>query len=170
MTDAPIRIDLGDGHFALIDPIDAHLSGWGWTAKIDRTNTYAVRRRANGGIQSLHRAIMGEPDGIVDHIHGDGLNCTRGNLRVTTHRGNRRNVAGAQSNSTSGYLGVSWHRGKGKWLARIHHEGRSVYLGAFDTAEEANTMRLAAEFTLWGVEPRRASEMAPIIEAAKELA
>lgn len=40
----------------------------------------------------LHRFILGaKPGEIVDHIDGDGLNCTRSNLRFTDRSGNRRN-------------------------------------------------------------------------------
>lgn len=162
-----IKIDLGGGYFATIDAVDAHLADWGWEAKVCRTNVYAERRRSDGRRQSLHRAVMGEPDDIVDHSDGDGLNCRRGNLRCVTHSVNMRNRAGPSRNNTSGFLGVTERNGK--WIARIFHEGRNLHLGVFETAEDANTMRLATEFILWGVEPRRAVAMEPIIAAATEM-
>jgi hypothetical protein len=158
MTDT-LKIDLGDGLFALIDAVDAHLAEWGWRARKCRTNTYAERRRAKGGFQSLHRAIMGEPDGVVDHKDGDGLNCTRSNLRVVSQAVNLRNI-GPQRNSTTGILGVTRCKYTGRFTARIFHEGKLLHIGTFEHLEAARVARLVVEREFWGVQPRRAEEMA----------
>ena len=60
-------------------------------------NKYYVRRHSksqNGKRHSLylHREIMGPllPGQVVDHKDGNGLNCLRSNLRVTTQPDNAR--------------------------------------------------------------------------------
>lgn len=163
-----LKIDLGDGLFATIDAVDAHLAGWDWRARLCRTNTYAERERAKGGHQSLHRAVMGEPDGIVDHIDGDGLNCTRANLRTVDQTINSRNRAGASRNSTTGVLGVTQDKYSGRYVARIYHEGRLVHIGAFPTLDEARIARLYVEREWWGIQPRRAEDMAWLADREAE--
>jgi hypothetical protein len=163
-----VEIDLGDGLVAVIDKVDAHLADWGWRARRCRTNTYAERQRAKGGFQSLHRAVMSEPDGVVDHRDGNGLNCRRANLLVTDRTGNRRNVGGAQRNSATGVLGVSQCKYTGMFSARIFHQGRSVHIGKFGSLEEARVARLVVERELWGVQPRRAAEMQTLADLESE--
>jgi transcriptional antiterminator Rof (Rho-off) len=71
-------------------------------------------------LEYLHLVIMGDTGGFqVDHIDGDGLNCTRENMRLSTHGENNFNK-GIQHNNTSGYKGVTRNKdGKKCWRARI---------------------------------------------------
>ena len=85
----------------------------------------------------LHRGIMNAPPNVqIDHIDGNGLNCTRANMRFATDTENRQNQR-IQSNNTSGFKGVTWHKTAKRWQARIGVNGKKVYLGYFDTREDA---------------------------------
>ena len=78
---------------------------------------------------SLHRILVSCPDDMqVDHIDGDVLNCTKGNLRICSHQQN-------QSNRTT--HGV-WHERLRKWQVQVTHEGIRHYVGLFDTQQEAD--------------------------------
>ena len=145
----PIRIDgntayvpLTKGYEAIIDAADVPLvDAWNWTAIVGLSNVYAFRsywRDKNKRTVYLHRAIMGEPDGLqVDHINCNGLDNRRVNLRLATRSQNQHN-RGASSNNTSGFKGVTWHEGNKKWQAQIAFCGKHKYLGGYDTAEAAH--------------------------------
>jgi len=75
--------------------------------------------------------------GEVDHIDGDGLNNTMGNLRIASSKQNSMNQKKRCRKDggvpTSRFKGVCWHNGAGKWMARVGGE----YLGVFDKEEDA---------------------------------
>jgi hypothetical protein len=104
------------------------------------SNGYVVWRGVFDGKKRtirLHRELMGVTEGqFVDHIDGNKLDNSRGNLRVCTYSQNRCNV-GMRSNNTTGYKGVTLIRSTGKFRAQIGANGRCKNLGHFDTAEEA---------------------------------
>jgi hypothetical protein len=100
--------------------------------------------------ETLHREILEralrrrlEPDEVVDHIDGNGLNNCRNNLRPATRAQNRMNSK-VSTNNASGYKGVSWHKRRGKWLAQIRIARKRIYLGYFASAEEAHVAYVAA--------------------------
>ena len=96
---------------------------------------YAVRAEEGQRIK-MHRAILDAPTGIeVDHIDGDGLNNTRQNLRLATHRQNSYNVA-KKNRGKSKYKGVSWRADRKKWKATLTF-GKQIYLGLFDNELDA---------------------------------
>lgn len=136
----PKQIALTRGRVALVDDdvfewADAH--NWGVT--ISGYTYYAIRRgpRPERRTILLHRQIMMPPPGmIVDHIDGDGLNCTRQNMRVCTHSENHYNQR-IRSDNTSGFKGVSWNSGMKKWVAYIHVDGKMIVLGYFSDAPDA---------------------------------
>lgn len=64
-------------------------------------------------------------------------------LRVTSHKQNLENRAGAQSNSKSGVRGVVWHRRAKKWEARITHNRKTIHAGLFNTISEAEAAVIA---------------------------
>ena len=87
----------------------------------------------------LHRVIMDAPKGmLVDHIDGDGLNNTKQNLRLCTHKENQRNKK-ANYNNPTGFKGVKVHGNK--YRARLSYKigGKSGEhsLGIYNTPEEA---------------------------------
>lgn len=131
------RIPLTQGKFALVDDKDYDwLMQWKWTYA---NAGYAKRKYREGGKQHtvlMHRVITGAKRGqTVDHRDGDGLNNTRGNLRVCTVSQNNSNQRPKQ------------HRFKGvlkspnqpsKWMARLVYEKQVYHNGTVhDTPEQA---------------------------------
>lgn len=87
-------------------------------------------------VWSLHRDIMGNPEGmVVDHINGNTLDNRRYNLRVCSVTENVRNSA--PQAGTSRFKGVHWDKEKNKWYAGIKFERKQVFLGRFSSEEEA---------------------------------
>lgn len=88
------------------------------------------------GSQSMHRLILNEPEGQVDHINGNGLDNRKENLRICTvqqNSCNRRKV----KNSSSKYLGVTFHKRDKKWQAQIKTNKKPIFLGYFKTEIDA---------------------------------
>ncbi len=118
---------------------------------------YAMRRTQKKGVfreWALHREVLGmspEDPLWVDHRDGDGLNCRRANVRKATPSLNAHNRK-MRADNTSGYMGVSLQANTGRWRAALDKKT----IGEFDTAEEANEARLAAECRKYGIQPRRA--------------
>lgn len=111
--------------------------------------TTSERRYPEIGIRkSVYKAhrlawlyVYGEwPDGVIDHINGNGCDNRIVNLRVATAAGNAMNRPRRVDN-TSGYKGISWNKKSSQWLAHIGHNGKILHLGLFDTIEEAKTVR-----------------------------
>lgn len=135
------KLVLTKGKAALIDDADyERASQFKWQA-VYKKGWYASRRPYIDGKQPkeilLHRYILDAPDEMqVDHIDGDGLNCTRANMRLCTLAENTRNRKRPVTN-TSGYKGVSWHKLRGKWRAEIGVNGRNKHLGLFESKDAA---------------------------------
>lgn len=85
---------------------------------------------------ALHRLILGEPSGHVDHINGNSLDNRKSNLRVCSHTENMYN-RGVQSNNVLGYKGVGKQAAGKGYTARITAGGKCKCLGTFKTAELA---------------------------------
>jgi hypothetical protein len=77
------------------------------------------------------------PLSIIDHVDGNPLNNSIGNLRVCTRKQNAQNV-GIRITNTSGFKGVSWHSPSSKFLASISCDGKSRHIGLFKTASDAS--------------------------------
>lgn len=148
--DGTIEIHLTKGFVAVIDGQDAHLGAHNWCASgSDEKGWYGY----NAELGYLHRAVLGLRRGRVpevDHRDGDTMNCRRENLREVTTGENQHNSSLAAHN-TSGFRGIC--RSRGQWMARLDRK----FLGRFETVEEAQRARLAAEEEKWGVQPRRAA-------------
>lgn len=128
---------------AIIDYEDADLAGMNWSL----SDRYAVRVPKKGeSKQYLHRVIAERKCGRApargehtDHINGDPLDNTRGNLRIVSCAENGFNRKGATRLSTNGVRGVCWVPRVSMWRVRATlnkkiHEG-----GYFDTLQEAET-------------------------------
>lgn len=134
------RIQLTRGYETIIDDDVFDLYGsWRWIVRVSRYKTkaypYAMACR-NGKVHHLHRLILNANLGeYVDHKNGDTLDNRRENLRLCTHKQNRRNE-GMSSDNTSGFKGVT--RGSlSTWRAQICINYKVTYLGSFGTKEEA---------------------------------
>lgn len=86
----------------------------------------------------LHRWLT-NPDKteVPDHIDHDGLNNTRGNLRVVPKKCNKQNTSGAYKCNKSGVRGVTWHKKYKKWYANYRANGRLYFVGSFRTISDA---------------------------------
>ena len=89
------------------------------------------------------------PNGLIDHIDGNGLNNAWTNLREATPTENNINRPAPRRN-TSGLKGASWSKTNRRWLAHISHDGTAYHLGFFDTAQEAHAAYLGAAKILHG--------------------
>jgi hypothetical protein len=126
---------------AIIDVADIEIvSQHNWFVIVgDNGRPYAFtsRRGAKPKSLSMHRLIMGEPDGVfVDHADLDTLNNRRGNLRCADHVQSARNRR-VRGDSVSGVKGVRWRKGHRRWEARIQIGSKRQTLGQFATKEEA---------------------------------
>jgi hypothetical protein len=83
------------------------------------------------------------PEGVIDHINGDGLDNRISNLRSVGAAENGKN-AKLSKNNRSGVPGVSITR-EGNWKARIGHNMASITIGTFKTFDEAVAARRNAE-------------------------
>lgn len=85
----------------------------------------------------MHRVLLGAPAGVdVDHIDGNRLNNTIGNLRLCERRQNLMNSR-KRTATTSKFKGVYWLAANRKWRAKINVEGKSKHLGCFAAEEDA---------------------------------
>lgn len=67
------------------------------------------------------------PEGLIDHIDGNGLNNRIDNLRDVTSTNNGRNSKLISTNTT-GVSGVNWNKRDEKWFATKSVMGKAVYL------------------------------------------
>jgi hypothetical protein len=95
---------------------------------------YAVRwireRGKKRKVIFMHRQIMGENDGCIDHKNGNGLDNRKENLRICTHAQNMRNRK-MHKNNKSGFKGVRWRKNNQNWAAEIRVNGKSKWLGVY---------------------------------------
>lgn len=84
------------------------------------------------------------PKEEIDHIDGNGLNNSIGNLRCVSHQDNGKNVKLRKDNK-SGVCGVAFDESNKRWFAQIRVDGKCVYLGRFIDKNDAIIARKAAE-------------------------
>lgn len=139
------EIKLLKGLVALVDDEDfERINAFKWSFHKEGRSEYAVSsiKIENKYKQfRMHRMILSisDPKVFVDHIDGNGLNNTKANLRLATHKQNSRNYSKLFSTNTSGFRGVRFDkRQKTKpWKCTIKFENKNVHLGYFISAEEA---------------------------------
>ena len=120
-----------------------------WSVTKNRKGLYA-QKRVNKKIIYLHRYVMNNPDGIVDHINHNTLDNRKENLRGTTNSNNLRNGTIRKNNKT-GVKGVSYCKKRKKFVATIKVNYKTINLGRYDTLEEAKEKRKEAEILYWAV-------------------
>lgn len=151
-----IRRRDGSEHQVLVDAEDydrvMEAGPWHVYREEGRTSFYAIRNVKVGNkrrSQSLQRFVTNEPDGIVDHENGRGLDNRKRNLRVCSYGQNNSNIP-ARATNTSGYKNVSWHSSAKKWFVKVTHGGKQKSFGFFDDIEDANRAAIAARSSLHG--------------------
>lgn len=105
-----------------------------WTPHKDMKNgKFYAHATVNRTTLSLHREIMGNPDGKIDHINGNTLDNRKCNLRLATNSQNGMN----RTIGTKGFKGVSMDE-FGRYRVRITKEGKIIEGGRrFDSLGEA---------------------------------
>jgi len=147
-----MEIRLDDGSLALVDDErGSELAGFRWHAQHSKHTTYARRSVRTGQATAIiymhHLVLPRQPELIVDHIDGNGLNNRRSNLRLVTHA---QNLWNATHDHRSG---VTFHKQSGKWRARMKHLQQDIGLGGFDDRETAILARRYAIAVLRGIGP-----------------
>ena len=110
---------------------DAH--SW-WVDRRGYVLTKIQRQDGTWRTVGLHRMILGDPDGDVDHMDRNRSNNSRSNLRACTRSENCRNVLNRVGKSSS-YRGVSFNRGK--WAVVVRINDKVKWIGSFATEEAA---------------------------------
>lgn len=98
----------------------------------------------------MHRVVaLPDPEHLVDHRNGNGLDNRRCNLRTASNSQNQRNKRGG-SGGSSRFKGVTWRERGQKWEAQIHTGGRWLYLGQFQDERDAALAYNAAALAEFG--------------------
>ncbi len=132
-----MRIKLTMGEFAIIDDQDYPIiAAYKWSLHKNGC-FYAVSRQKKHML--MHRLILGitDPDILVDHIDGNGLNNSRNNLRIATRSQNAINAGKQKGDYSSKYRGVTFDKGTKKWRAYVQIDGKFVSGGRFSSEHDA---------------------------------
>lgn len=133
--------------FAIVDDEDyADLSRFKWHLAACGYPARNLPRPAKG-IEYLHRRLMNNPAGLVDHANSDPLDNRRENLRITDKRGNAANM---RCKARCGLKGVTFHPQSGKWRARIMDSGKQISLGLYASREDAHAEYVKAAEARFG--------------------
>jgi hypothetical protein len=141
------QIPLSQNKFTFVDDEDFdELIKYKWCAKKDGNTFYAIRNLpwVNGKhtTLSMHRSLIARDSILhIDHIDGNGLNNTRANLRLVTHRQNMQNM---HIKKSSIYIGVSWYARDNTWKAQIRICGKNKHIGYFDKEIDAHIAYIKA--------------------------
>lgn len=136
---------LTGGEEVMIDEADLPLvADYHWVATRTRHTTYAQTFFRRGGVKEttmLHNMIMPPTPGLtVDHIHHNGLDNRRSELRLATRTEQQQNRRGASRNSATGIRGVSCYRqhrnGKQTYSVQVISNGKTHRGGHFPVTEE----------------------------------
>lgn len=124
-------IPLTQGKFAMVDNDD-------FDRVKDINWTYSQGYALNNKLGSMHRYIMGHPDGyLIDHKNHNTLDNRKTNIRYATKQQNQMNQRIQKKLKTSMYKGVSWDNEKEKWVSVIKKNYKGVHLGRYEKEEEA---------------------------------
>jgi hypothetical protein len=88
----------------------------------------------------LHRFLLSECEGVIDHIDGNTFDNRRQNLRCVSDSQNSRNRQ-KNTNNSSGYSGVGLKKSIGKWESRTHRESKDIYFGYYSSPDLAALAR-----------------------------
>lgn len=135
------EVKLTKEKIALVDDRDfERVNKYKWHACTSHGKWYAVRNPTSDNPFSLmHRFILNLLPGDkqqADHISGNGLNNSRFNIRVCSHRENLLNAEKSRK-GTSKYKGVSWSTKKRMWEAYICPNRSKQFLGYFSNERDA---------------------------------
>lgn len=108
-----------------------------------------IQAHINGKTTSIHRYILGAPDGSnVDHINGDRMDNRKNNLRFCTHAQNMKNRK-PNKEGKSAYKGIVVLP-NGRYRAKINSDGKRFDLGVYESEYDAVIAYNAAAKVLHG--------------------
>lgn len=138
--------------FALVDDEDFNdLNQWKWSAQgVKNGNNFYAKRADRKKIIvndehffstkmiSMHRYLMGvsDPNIIIDHIDGNGLNNQKNNLRACTTPDNLKNRR-SKGTKTSKFKGVTQKGVSNQWVSHISVDKKRLYLGTYASEMDA---------------------------------
>lgn len=134
-----VKIALGGDLFALVDAEDLEkVLPYAWRAAGKMRQKYAKAEIRIGDRRcrvSMHRIILpvDDPNFVIDHINGNGLDNRRSNLRIATKSQNAMNSVG-RSDRRADYKGMTMIR-KSLWQAQITVGKNVTHLGNWHTQE-----------------------------------
>ena len=147
-----IEIPLTRGYVAIVDDCDSDLAQYKWSTEVNRSASggvcrYYAKRADCTNKKKKHvvmhnvilERILGRPllkGEFCDHIHHNGLDNRRSEIRLADQCQNNQNRR-LQKNNTSGYKGVWKEKGRNSWRAKIDVNSKTIRLGKFSTPEEA---------------------------------
>lgn len=137
-------------HLVLIDAEDApSVAPFKWHIY---TNTSGRLYCGNSSVGPMHRFLLNAPAGlVVDHIHHDGLDNRKSEIRVCTVQENSLNRSGPDPrNKTTGLRGIHWHKGRKKWRVQLWRFQKIHDFGLFTDLEAAKAV-VAKQLREWGV-------------------
>ena len=144
------EIQLTRGKVAIVDDEDyERLSEYKWQAQKatqKAASWYARRGEYLGGGRKhgrkklilMHREILGlgDDDGDVDHLDGNGLNNVRSNIRMASRSANMQR--GHRAVGKSGFIGVRRTRNnRNPWIAVASLDGKKMSVGSYATPKQA---------------------------------
>lgn len=104
------------------------------------------------------------PEGVIDHIDGNGLNNRMSNLRAVDSATNGRNSK-LSKNNTSGVNGVWWNRANSNWVAEGHYTEAGVNkkksLGSYSDLGDAKRTRKEWEVSQGNFTERHGQPLTP---------
>lgn len=111
---------------------------------------YVATRIGNKAHFMMHRLIVRCDNSVdIDHIHHNGMDNRKNNIRICTRQQNNRNKRKTDKN-TSGVVGVCWHKRNRKWQASIMVNKKNIYLGLYENINDAIKARKEAEIKYFG--------------------
>lgn len=130
-------IPLSQNKYAIIDSEDlSKIRRYKWC--LGPNGHYACSRTYKKTVR-MHRLIISNSEGMVDHINGNTLDNRRSNLRVCTPAENSRNRFYSKLNKT-GYKGVFFDKNLKKFRSSIGMDYKHIYLGVSNSAENLSKL------------------------------
>jgi len=174
-----VRLELNQGKSTLINIEDlGAINEQRWF--FDSSNGYVrakIWRDGKKRTVSLHQFLTNPPKGMeVDHINGDRLDNTRGNLRVVFPHQNSWNVD-FYSHGNGKHKGVYPRQTMSgiRWDVSISVNDKSLHLGSFNSEEEAidayrrKGIELRGEFFTVDRGPKKDFSIYPLIPKPKRI-